>query len=360
MARVHKGTFPGTPDMKDAGAGSVPTSGSPPQSDGFGSYPAPLALGGALLDMAKAPSGGLRSVAPGADDLFKQPAGLPNVFDLFTDGDMSVAQLLSCQTDVETAQRLEELGQTNERLYELQAQAEAEAEELRARLTETTETLETICGALADELRGPLRSMTSLTQLLLKENGWTMNETGKNYAERVAASATRMDNLIQDLVKYGRLGRQELVCENIALETCLCQVVGGMAGILSARNAEVNMERPFPQVWGNAPTLREVLTQLLESTLRFAGPEEAPCVRIWAESSQSAVRLYIEDHCTGAVSEVTDKIVNLSPYLDNGRPNLGIGLTLVEKGMEKMDGRTGMEFAPDKGGRFWIELGHPH
>jgi light-regulated signal transduction histidine kinase (bacteriophytochrome) len=359
MARVHKGTFPGMPDIKRAGGGSAPKTGSLPQSGGLDNHPAPLALGGALLDAAKVPGGGSRFAVNGADDLLRPAAGLPNVFDLFTDGNMSVAQLLPCQTDLETAQRLEELGRTNERLYELQAQAEAEAEESRTRLIETTETLETICSALTDELRGPLRCLTSLTQLLLKENGWTMNESGKKYAERITDSATRMDNLIQDLLKYGRMSRQDLSCENVSLETCLCQAMGGMAGILSAKDAEVSMERPFPQVWGNAPTLREVLTQLMDSTLKLAVPEETPCVRIWAESDEAAVRLYIEDHGAVRGPERTDKIVNLPPRAGNGHPDMGIGLVLVEKGMEKMGGRAGMEFVPGNGSRFWIELGHP-
>src|SRR5256885_321697 len=101
-------------------------------------------------------------------------------------------------------------------------------------------------------------------------------------------------------------------------------------------------------------------------------PGMVPHVRIWAEtrpssllasekaaslgSRQSVVRLWFEDNGIGIPQKYQDRIFSMFQQLDRSYEGTGIGLALVRKTAERMDGKAGVESEPGKGSRFWLEF----
>jgi signal transduction histidine kinase len=95
----------------------------------------------------------------------------------------------------------------------------------------------------------------------------------------------------------------------------------------------------------------------LGNALKFVPPNVSPHVRIHAESD-GLVRLWVEDNGIGIKPEYHHRIFRVFERLHtaNQYPGTGIGLAIVQKGVERMGGRVGVESAPGGGSRFWIEL----
>lgn len=232
----------------------------------------------------------------------------------------------------------------------------AEVARLRQRLAEHNRDLETICSALMDTLGQPLRSMAGSTQLLLVDDGRLLNGSGKACAQRVAHAADRLNQLVDGLLQYIHFSRLEPVPEIVSLDAAVCAVVGELSGVLASHHAEVQIQRPLANVLAQPALLRQVICHLIENALKFVAPEATPQLRIWNQTGPTSVRVYVEDNGIGVPPEHGERIFGLFHRLNDSYPGTGIGLALVRKAVERMNGRTGVDSVPGKGSRFWIEL----
>jgi signal transduction histidine kinase len=73
-------------------------------------------------------------------------------------------------------------------------------------------------------------------------------------------------------------------------------------------------------------------------------------------SQQSVVRLWFEDNGIGIPQEYQERVFGMFQQLDRSYEGTGIGLALVRKTAERMDGKAGVDSEPGKGSRFWLEF----
>ena len=252
-------------------------------------------------------------------------------------------------------------------------QVQAEIEQLNAglerRVHERTSMLEGARGemeaftySVAHDLRAPLRAMGGFAEVLLDDYvDRPLDAQGKDFARRIIDSSQRMDTLIQDLLSYSQLSRDQdtaVAVDGIDLNEVLDGILVGMASELSARKAEITVEKPLPTVRAHRGSLQQVLTNLASNAVKFVAPDVRPRVRIWAEPRGEWVRLWIEDNGIGIEPQYQEKIFRVFERLNRSEayPGTGIGLAIVRRAVGKMGGRVGVESAPGKGSRFWIEL----
>jgi signal transduction histidine kinase len=218
------------------------------------------------------------------------------------------------------------------------------------------QTLAAIHSALAHEVRGPLRWVTSFSELLIQERGACLDEIGKDYLQRISGAAARLDWVMRDLQRFIARGIQEPRVISVSLEAAVCAVLGNFSCQISARNAQVTIQRPLPHVQGDPNWIEEILAQLLDNALKFTPGETAPSVRICAESSRCFVRLYVEDNGVGIPAAHQGRIFELFTRFNAASPGTGAGLALASQACMRMGGRIGVESDPGQGSRFWIEL----
>jgi signal transduction histidine kinase len=104
--------------------------------------------------------------------------------------------------------------------------------------------------------------------------------------------------------------------------------------------------------------LDQVITNLITNAIKFVKPNEAPLVEVWSEIHGDCIRLCIQDHGIGIASEHQERIFRIFERLHTADkyPGTGIGLAIVQKGIERMGGRVGLESMWGAGSCFWIEL----
>jgi signal transduction histidine kinase len=217
--------------------------------------------------------------------------------------------------------------------------------------------LETFCYTVAHDLRSPLRAQQSFAQALIENYKDVLDADGREYTQRILRSAQRLDRLVHDLLTYSRLSRSELKFEDILLEKVVADVQKAQVDEIDKSGATVTSRAPH-SVFAFEPTLNLIVTNLLANALKFVKPGEGPKINIWSEERDGQVRLWVEDNGIGIRPDGLHKIFGVFQRLHpvDKYPGTGIGLAIVQKGVERMGGKVGVESEFGKGSRFWIEL----
>ncbi len=248
-----------------------------------------------------------------------------------------------------TARRLAE-----EKILSLNEQLEKRV----LQLTETNQEMETVTYSIAHDLRAPLRSMLGFARAILEDYGAKLDAPGQEFANRIVHSAKRMDDLIQDLLSYSRLSREEIELGAVNLEAALDEVLRQCEPQVREKEAEIRVQPPLSDVWAHKGLLVQLLVNLVSNSLKFVAPGVKPSVRIWTEEGDACVRLSIQDNGIGIATAHQQRIFHVFERLHSAEqyPGTGIGLAIVSKAAERMGGRVGVESQPQQGSRFWVEL----
>ena len=225
-------------------------------------------------------------------------------------------------------------------------------------LQETNTELESFSYTVSHDLRAPLRAMQGFADALLQDYADKLDETARDYAQRIVQASRRLDMLIQDLLIYSRLNRTELNLAALDLDAAVTEALSQLEEEIRSRKATVKIDKPLHRGLGHHATLVQVLTNLVGNAIKFIPGEGTAQVRIHSEKCEDRVRLWVADNGIGIAREHHTRIFRVFERLHGNEsyPGTGIGLAIVRKGMERMGGRVGLESSPDQGSRFWIEL----
>jgi len=235
---------------------------------------------------------------------------------------------------------------------------EAQVSQRTLQLEESLKGTERLLYHMEHNLRAPLRAMVGFSQLLLVGKGTGLDTGQKNLLCRIQQASTTLDQLLNGMLEYGRLGLEQPSCTSINLGVLLDEVLDMLAREQESSRAEVTIMKPMPQVCGDQRILRRILCELLLNALKFVPAGAVPHVRIWAESREQKVRLMIQDNGIGIFPEHQKCLFRVFQRLPQARsyPGTGIGLAIAKHGLEHMHGHIGLESNPGHGSCFWVEL----
>ena len=244
-----------------------------------------------------------------------------------------------------------------------QAEARIRAlnEDLQRRLTELAalnRELEAFSYSVSHDLRTPLRSIDGFSQALLEEYEGSLDEQGRGYLGRVRAAATRMGELIDDLLNLSRITRRQLRREPVDL-SALARTVG----------AQLERARAYPMpelvvtgglvAFGDSHLLRIVLENLLGNAWKFSSRAAAPRVEFGATSTPEGIcAFFVRDNGVGFDMAYADKLFGAFQRLHGMHefPGTGIGLATVQRIVSRHGGRVWAEAALGAGATFYFTL----
>jgi PAS domain S-box-containing protein len=243
----------------------------------------------------------------------------------------------------------------------LMDQVKRHTEELELRIAERERTnaeLEAFSYSVSHDLRAPLRAIEGFSQALMEEYSHLFDDTAKDYLEQVIGASTRMNRLVQDLLNYSRLSRTELALDTVDLDAVLAAALKELSAKERSSVSIANHRRA--RVLAHEPTLVQVLGNLISNALKFHVPEQPPqvTINIGTGTRQKTVKVSVTDRGIGIAPEHQERIFQVFERLHGIEdfPGTGIGLAIVKRGTERMEGRYGLESSLGKGSTFWIEL----
>ena len=258
-------------------------------------------------------------------------------------------------TQEQLCQARDELARLNELLEQQKAELERQVQARTAELRKTLGDLEHFSYSLVHDMRAPLRAMSGFSSMLLKECADCLNPLRFDMLKRIASAADRMDQLVVDALDYSKVIRQKMSLDPIDTDTLVRGIIDTYPDFQPPKS-HVVVEGTLPQVMANQAGITQCFSNLLHNAVKFVKPGQVPEVRIWAEAHGANVRFCVQDKGIGIPSDLHDRIFEMFQRVSKEYEGTGIGLALVRKVVEKMNGTVGVESEPGHGSKFWIEL----
>jgi PAS domain S-box-containing protein len=260
--------------------------------------------------------------------------------------------------DVTGRKRTErELGEARSQLAAANAGLEQRVEERTASLREAIAHLEEFSYSVSHDLRAPVRAMQAYARALLEDYAGCLGDEGTMFLQRIVESAARMDRLIRDVLTYSRLTRADVHLDSVDLDQFLPDIVRNYPE-LQKPHAEIIVKHPLAAVIGHEPSLSQAISNLLTNAVKFVASGTFPRVLVRTERIGGQVRLWVEDNGIGIKPEHQTRLFGLFERLhsDTSYEGTGIGLAIVRKAVERMQGSAGVESDGVHGSKFWMDL----
>lgn len=261
--------------------------------------------------------------------------------------------------DITERRRTEEaLRQSETSFRALAEELEMKVKERTAQLLASLNSVEDLLYTIAHDLRAPNRAMQGFAQLLQVEYGTRLDGTARDYLNRISTAAVRNDELIRDLLEYGRLSHEEVPLAPVDLRQTVESVLNAIEGEIKRRHAHVHLAGEWPLVMANGSLLKQIMTNLLTNAIIYVPGDRTPDVAISAKSENGKAVLRVKDNGIGISPEQIDQAFKPFIRLPNpiNAPGTGMGLAIVKKAAERMNAAVGAESTPGSGTCFWLEL----
>jgi PAS domain S-box-containing protein len=227
-----------------------------------------------------------------------------------------------------------------------------------AALRSATAELETVLYSVSHDLRTPLRHLIGFSRLLLDERGKEMEPTAVHYAQRINQAADQMATLVDDLVGFARIGRQDLLRREVRLTALVEDVVDQLRNQHSGRAIDWQIEE-LPTVECDPALVRVAIAHLLANAVKFTRPRERATIRVAPIKADGQTGLVVQDNGVGFKMSQAGKLFGLFQRLH--RPEEfegnGSGLAIVQRIAHKHGGRVWAESEPEAGATFYLTLG---
>jgi PAS domain S-box-containing protein len=250
-----------------------------------------------------------------------------------------------------------DLLQAQRQLQQRAGELEIRVRERTAQLQEMIAELESFSYSVSHDLRAPLRAIQQYAEILKEDYQDKLDEEGRKYLTRIAASTARMDALVRDVLTYSRVVRSDIKMKPLNTEKLLRDLIEQYP-TFQPPLAQVEIVSPLHCVMGHEPFLIQCLTNLIGNAVKFMPKNRIPQVRVRTEENGDVIRLWVEDNGIGIESEDQERIFGMFEKAAVGQhyDGTGIGLSIVRKAVERMEGRLGVDSEIGRGSQFWIEL----
>jgi len=254
------------------------------------------------------------------------------------------------KANLRTAEALAVARSANEQLQDANEKIEAANRELEA-----------FSYSVSHDLRAPLRAMDGFSKILLERYAEALAPEGQRYLGIVRDSSREMGVMVDELLNFSRLGRQELERRPVAPADIARAALGELTADGPGRHLEVRIDE-LPACKADPGLLKLVFVNLLGNALKFSRDRDPAIIEVTARDGEGAgdgpVYL-VRDNGVGFDMRYADKLFGVFQRLHPAEEfeGTGVGLAIVARIVERHGGRIWAESAPGAGATFLFTLG---
>lgn len=216
--------------------------------------------------------------------------------------------------------------------------------------------LEQFAYVASHDLQEPLRTIASYAKLLSRRYSGQLDEKGNRFIQYITEEALRMQALINDLLRYSRVGRQ---AQNVTLCDCaavLDLVVSRLEGAISDSGATV-IRGELPSVMADETQLVQLFQNLIGNAIKYRS-EEPPVVQVAAQRQEGQWLFWVRDNGIGIDPKYAERIFVIFGRLHthDEYSGTGIGLAIASKIVERHGGRIWVESELGQGATFYFTI----
>ena len=254
----------------------------------------------------------------------------------------------------------EMLSQIQERdvaLQSAQERLERRVEERTAELTAANKELEAFSYSVSHDLRAPLRQIDGFAQILADQYGPQLEPTAQNYLQWIRNGAKDMGELVDDLLKMGWIGRQELVFKPTDLNLLVQGVLRDLQPECEGRQIDWQIGT-LPALECDPTLMKLVFANLLSNAVKYTRKRECAVIQIGQKSTEDAPVIFVRDNGAGFEPQYAHKLFGVFQRLHRSDEfeGTGVGLASVQRIIQKHGGRVWGEAELEKGATFFLSL----
>lgn len=237
-------------------------------------------------------------------------------------------------------------------------------------LEHTNQELDAFAYIASHDLKEPLRGIHNYSNFLLEDYSHILDIDGVNKLNTLIKLTKRMEDLINALLHFSRLGRQELNIENLDLNLSLQSITEMFTISKRAENIDIRIPQPLPLVMGDRILIEEVLTNLISNSLKYNDkPNKWVEIGFLEEARSSShndshndlhfITFYVQDNGIGIQEKHRDTIFSIFKRLHGVNKyggGTGVGLTIVKKILERHQSKIWFRSVYGQGSTFYFTL----
>jgi signal transduction histidine kinase len=294
----------------------------------------------------------VRAMQAGALDYIQKPFRLKVILPVLHRG-IEIRRLRTENSELRLAQAT--IQRLNEELEQRVHERTRELEVANQELALANSDLESFSFSVSHDLRAPLRTIREFAKIFLEDFGTEVPDEGRALLGRVEEGGARMSRLIEDLLAFSRFSRQPLDKKPVVLDDLVRRLVAE----LQPQDAAVEVRiGEIPDCHGDASLLEQVLSNLLSNAFKFSRKTPAPRLEIGSLKQGSEVVYFVRDNGAGFDMRMAEKLFGVFQRLHPASQfeGTGVGLSIVQRIVQRHGGRIWADSAPGRGATFYFTL----
>jgi len=224
--------------------------------------------------------------------------------------------------------------------------------ELQAR----NEELDAFAHTVAHDLRNPLALIVSSGRVLNAHHGTELVTEVQELLEMITRTAFKMSRIIDELLLLAEVRKANVQASPLDMAAIVAEAQQQLAGLIDSKHVETCLPDTWPVALGYAPWIEEVWANYMSNAIKYGG--HPPRLELGTTRQvDGKIRFWVRDNGPGLAPK--DQVALFTPFtrLDQVRATgYGLGLSIVKRIVEKLDGQVGMESEPGQGSLFYFTL----
>lgn len=243
------------------------------------------------------------------------------------------------------------------RLRRLNKELERRILERTRELEVANRDLEAFAYSVSHDLHAPLRAIQGFCDVFMDHHGASVPAEGQELLRQVRSGADRMGHLIEDLLSFARSGRVPLSLERVSMNDLVGEVLVELLREHAARRVELTVE-DLPDCVADPALLKQVLVNLLSNAFKFTAGCDRAHIEVRGGSADGEVIYFVADNGAGFDMKHADKLFGVFQRLHSQQEfkGTGIGLSIVQRIVERHGGKVRGEGRPGEGATFSFSL----
>ncbi|KAA9346694.1 ATP-binding protein [Larkinella humicola] len=234
-----------------------------------------------------------------------------------------------------------------------------EVRQLNERLRVAYEELDAFSYTVSHDLRTPLSSIRCYSEIILEEQGATMDDDTRVMFQKILDSTERMRSLIRHILYYSRMGRTELNFTKLDMPKMLDVIRDEI--LITEKNKNRNVQIEFgamPSIYGDPTMVNQVFTNLISNAAKYT--QRVPEAVVWVEGRETSdeVTYTVKDNGIGFDMKHAAKMFDLFKRLENAASfdGTGVGLAIVKRIINRHRGKIWFHSEPNRETRFSVSF----
>ena len=225
-------------------------------------------------------------------------------------------------------------------------------------LEASNQELEQFAYVASHDLQEPLRMISSILTLLDKKYAHQLDEKAQSYIHFAVDGATRMRQIILDLLEFSRIGKKSEEVQRINSNQVLSDAIRILENAISENQAEIIVSSPLPAIFMNRTNLLQIFQNLISNAIKYRRDDVTPVISIKTQLTSDWFTISFKDNGLGIPEEYHQRIFQIFQRLHNTAEysGTGVGLAIVKKIMESLNGSVALNSTPGKGSEFILHF----